>query len=177
MNAILKARKPCKQTCWLTRRTLLEVAETLALLVVPHKPEESTLVQALEYEHWQMPPAGKLPETTIENFRKWIRDGAYDPRPESSPPTRTGDVDRLQLGKAHWAYQPIQRPAIPSFDSDWPLTPIDAFIYQRSNETKLGLNADTDKASLLRRLYLNLIGLPPTAEVVLSFINDDSPIV
>lgn len=143
--------------------------------VVPQKPEESTLIQALEYEHWQMPPAGKLPEATIENFRKWIRDGAFDPRPESTAPNRNAEVDRLQLGKSHWAYQPLRRPAIPSFDSDWPLTPIDAFIYQRSKETNLSVSEDTDKASLLRRLYLNLTGLPPTAEEVLTFINDDSP--
>lgn len=143
--------------------------------VVPANPDESTLIQALEYEHWQMPPKGKLPEATIANFRKWVQDGAIDPRPESAPSTPAEWIDRAELSKTHWAYQPIHRPAIPDTASSWPQSPIDSFVFEKAQAAQLPLNDDADKASLLRRIYFNLIGLPPSATEVLDFVNNDNP--
>ena len=143
--------------------------------VVAAKPEESTLLQALEYEHWQMPPKGKLPAATIENFRKWIADGAVDPRTDPTEPSEPIAVNRSVLAKSHWAYQPIARPSVPATRSDWSRSPLDSFIEQGAAEMQLTLSADVDRASLLRRLYLNLIGLPPSPETVLDFLHDGNP--
>lgn len=143
--------------------------------VVPQKANESTLIQALEYDHWQMPPKGKLPTQTIANFRKWIDDGAFDPRPDSpSVPTPT-NIDHTSAAKTHWAFQPIERPIAPDLHSDWPWSPIDAFVLDKANQQQLQLNADSDRSALLRRIYLNLIGLPPSADEVLAFLNDQNP--
>lgn len=143
--------------------------------VVPHNPDESTLIQALQYEHWQMPPTGKLPAATIENFRKWVQDGAYDPRPESSDTPPIASTDRVQLRKTHWAYQPLQRPTVPDITSDWSMNAVDAFVQMGAQQASLSLNQDADKAALIRRIYLNLIGLPPSATEVLDFIHNAEP--
>lgn len=143
--------------------------------VVPHQPDESTLLQALEYEHWQMPPTGKLPDPIIANFRKWIADGAIDPRPEVATALPTSNSDRKELSKSHWAYQPIQRPEVPNVSSDWPTTVVDSFIQTQAATHHQVPGPDADKATLLRRLHLNLIGLPPTAAEVLDFVSDDNP--
>ena len=143
--------------------------------VIPAQPEESTLLQALEYEHWQMPPKGKLPDATIEHFRKWIADGAVDPRSDPIEPSEPITVNRAELAQSHWAYQPIARPSVPATPSDWSRSPLDSFIEQRATEMQLTLSADVDRASLLRRLYLNLIGLPPSPAEVLDFLQDQNP--
>ncbi len=143
--------------------------------VVPNNVDESLIVQALEYETWQMPPSGKLPAETIANFRRWIAEGAVDPRPESSAPSPQPGADRLAAGKTHWSFQPIQRATIPTTGSNWPRNSIDCFIENAANQHHLPIAMDADRATLLRRLYLTLIGLPPTAEEVLSFLTDQEP--
>ena len=143
--------------------------------VVPRNASESTLIQALEYDHWQMPPKGKLPAQTIANFRKWIDDGAYDPRPDSPSLPAPASIAHTSAAKTHWAFQPIERPITPDLHSDWPWSPIDVFVLDKSNRQQLQLNADADRTALLRRLYLNLIGLPPSPDEVLAFLSDQNP--
>ncbi|MBL8873871.1 MAG: hypothetical protein JNK90_29115, partial [Planctomycetaceae bacterium] len=84
--------------------------------IVPNDPAAGSLMLALSYDHdVQMPPAGKLPEEIIKNFERWIREGAVDPRLDSSPmPDNKPKLDPNQA-KEFWAFQaPKESPAPPS---------------------------------------------------------------
>ncbi len=76
----------------------------------------------------------------------------------------------------HWAYQPIREPDLPAVaDSDWPTSPIDRFILARLEAAGLSPSPPADRRTLIRRAYIDLIGLPPTYEQVESFVRDESP--
>src|SRR5260370_30560824 len=76
----------------------------------------------------------------------------------------------------HWAFQPVKRPTVPNVsDPSWVQTPIDAFVLARLEKIGLKPAPATDRWTLLRRTYLDLIGLPPTPEEQNRFLNDPSP--
>jgi hypothetical protein len=81
--------------------------------VVAKSLEESKLYQALLYhdDGWQMPPKGKLPQTTIDDFRRWILMGAADPRVTDIEPNVASAID-IEAGQQFWAYQPLS-PTLP----------------------------------------------------------------
>jgi len=102
----------------------------------------------------RMPPEGEpLSDSQIEMLRQWIDQGAITPaddQPEADP-------------RSHWAFQPIRRPEIPSAaDGSWGKNPIDAFI--GSHHQRLGLKPQVAAATplLVRRLYMDLVGVPPS---------------
>jgi hypothetical protein len=75
----------------------------------------------------------------------------------------------------HWAYQPITPTNPPTTSSSWPRTDIDKFIYAKQATEKLTPAPNADKTTLIRRIYFDLIGLPPTPAQIDSFLNDTSP--
>lgn len=76
----------------------------------------------------------------------------------------------------HWAFQPVQKPALPRVQKeDWIRTPIDAFILQTLEERKWAPAPEASRTVLIRRLYFDLTGLPPTPEAIQQFLRDDSP--
>ncbi len=76
----------------------------------------------------------------------------------------------------HWAFQPVQKPAVPHVsDQTWARNPIDAFILARLEKVGLKPAPLAERRTLLRRVYLDLIGLPPTPEELHHFLNDSSP--
>src|SRR6185503_18529627 len=78
--------------------------------------------------------------------------------------------------RRYWAFQKVVKPAVPTVQNRaWVRTPIDAFILAKLEEKKLIPNSPADKITLIRRVTLNLIGLPPTPEEVQAFLNDTSP--
>ena len=101
------------------------------------------------------------------------------PPPEAGPALTKAEI--LQLTKwidagaeyaSHWAYEPIARPAVPAVTNDISKNPVDVFIAQKLKEKGLEISPEADRATLLRRASLDLIGLPPTPEELRSFIND-----
>jgi hypothetical protein len=81
-----------------------------------------------------------------------------------------------EKGKDHWAFQPIRQPALPTVrDRAWVRSPIDAFVLARLEAAGLRPAPPADKRTLLRRVYLDLLGLPPTADEQHAFLADDSP--
>ena len=84
-------------------------------------------------------------------------------------------ADNPLLKTNHWAYQPIQPTSPPISASSWPRTDIDHFIAAKHASQNLAPAADADKTTLVRRLYFELIGLPPTPAQIDSFLNDTSP--
>ncbi len=147
--------------------------------IVPGDPDASLLIQAVRYmdPDRQMPPKAALSSHEIAILEQWVRIGAPDPR--------DGDVAiRTELyrpsdpvaGRQHWAFQPLTDPAAPEIQTtDWPRSPIDRFVLAKLEAGNLPPAPDADRASLLRRVCFQLIGLPPTPAQIDAFLNDQSP--
>ena len=139
--------------------------------ISPQAADSSLLLQALRYDGLQMPPTGRLPESVIQDFQTWLSMGAPDPRTESSPAPATHPDP--ESGRSHWAFQlPRESPAPVT------TTPVnsklDAFILAKLQEQQLPAAKPADPHTLVRRLALDLTGLPPTAQQVESFVSDPS---
>ena len=148
--------------------------------LVPGKPGESRIVQALRYTdtHLQMPPTGKLPDAVIADFEQWIATGAPDPREETAATAAPAPLKGMDVetGRKWWAFQPVQpQPAPAVQDKAWPRTKIDSFLLARLEEAKLKPSARADARTLARRAYIDLIGVKPTYEEVEAFASDASP--
>jgi hypothetical protein len=146
-------------------------------LVVPRAPAESRLIEVVDYGGpVKMPPKGKLPETSIADLRRWIELGA--PWPESPPPAklRSGNDATPEARRSHWAIRPVGRPEMPSIrDKSWPSTPIDVFILAQLEHHGLTPSPPADRRTLIRRVTVDLLGLPPTPEEVDAFIGAPEP--
>jgi len=143
--------------------------------IIPGKPAESLLFQSLGHDgDLKMPPKGKLPEAAIRDLETWISKGAFDPRTGTTKiASKTMSVEE---GKRFWAYRPLSRPTPPQVTrKDWPANDLDRFILARLEEANLKPLGQADRATQLRRLYLDLIGLPPTPSEILAFETDSSP--
>ncbi len=137
-------------------------------------PKESSLIKALQYEDFEMPPKGKLADSIIADFETWIAMGAPDPRVADELPTARA-ID-LEEGRQFWAFQPIANPDAPAVnDRAWPLDSIDHFILAKQDAAGIKPVADADRYTWLRRVSLDLTGLPPTSAEIDAFIRDNSP--
>ncbi|MCX7399711.1 MAG: DUF1553 domain-containing protein [Planctomycetales bacterium] len=155
------------------REGLLRGGDTGAA-IVPGDAEKSSLLAALRYEDVEMPPKGKLPNAVIKDFEAWIAMGAPDPRrADELPVARTIDLDE---GRKHWAFQPVADPQPPEIkDESWPIDTMDRFVLARQESVGLRPVADADRYTWLRRVSLDLTGLPPTPDEIEAFIRDNSP--
>jgi hypothetical protein len=137
-------------------------------------PDNSLLFKAVSYEdpELQMPPSGRLAPTLIENLRRWIEIGAPDPRGGMVQQTAS-PLDRDPA--THWAFVPPVAPRIPLPLEPNSHDPVDAIAHQAGRELGIFANPIADKATLIRRLYFDLTGLPPTADEVDRFVASDRP--
>ncbi len=141
--------------------------------IVPDQPEESRLLAALRYESLEMPPTGKLPDDVIENFAQWISLGAPDPRTEAATAESAADTTIDSL--AHWAFQKPQRAAPPNVQHESSArTDLDRFVLSQLEAAGLTPSPQASPRALLRRVYYDLVGLPPTAEELAEFAADPS---
>ncbi len=141
--------------------------------VVPGDLDESLIINALEYEDYRMPPGGRLPANVVADFRKWVEAGAYDPRErEIQKIQSTISADDIEQGRKFWAFVPPVVPTVPAAkESDWATAPIDRFVMAQHQEQGVQPVADADANSLLRRLSLDLTGLPAKQSVRESFLS------
>ncbi|MBI1901491.1 MAG: PSD1 domain-containing protein [Planctomycetia bacterium] len=142
--------------------------------IVPGEPEKSLLIAAIRRTHdeVQMPPDDKLREESVADFARWIKAGA--PWPKYT--TNSADSgDPAFRAAAHWAFRPAKKVAPTSDPSGWSDHPIDRFVSAKWRKKGLRPVAAADRQSLLRRVYFDLIGLPPTPEEAAQFLNDSSP--
>ncbi|HAD59656.1 MAG TPA: hypothetical protein DCG12_10460 [Planctomycetaceae bacterium] len=140
--------------------------------IVPGKPDESLLLDAMRHDTLEMPPNEKLNDAVIADFEKWIRMGAPDPRTNSQADLR---AISLSAGRNHWSFQPLQQSKPPvAADSRWNRNPIDRFVAQRLAQEGLTPSDSANRATLVRRIYFDLIGLPPPPEQVQAFMDDTS---
>ncbi len=141
--------------------------------VVPGNVEESLLIDALRYDGFEMPPKGKLPESVIEDFTRWIEMGAPDPRVDTEVVESTIDFDEAAK---FWSFQPISASDPPSVENkSWATNPIDYFTLAKMEQLGLTPVDQASKHALIRRATFDLIGLPPTPEEIANFLEDDSP--
>jgi hypothetical protein len=144
--------------------------------LVAGKPAESLLLTAVRYTNpdLKMPPKGKLPESAIADLEKWIATGAKDPRVDVKVASERRGLD-LEAGRRFWAYQPVRKMPVPGVkDQAWPHCDIDRFILSSLEAAGLKPVIDVDRTTLIRRVYFDLVGLPPTPEQVDAFFNDKS---
>jgi hypothetical protein len=142
------------------------------------RPETSRLLQAINYKDGlEMPPIGKLPQEKIDVLTRWVKAGAPwlgDDQATATSKTKPGEI--TAEARNYWAYRPLRRPDIPRVpNTKWVRTPVDAFILAKLSAAKLSPAPPADKVALVRRVYYDLIGLPPTPEEVDTFVNDSSP--
>ncbi|NNE90924.1 MAG: DUF1553 domain-containing protein [Verrucomicrobiales bacterium] len=143
--------------------------------IIPGDPENSLLIQAIRHEHEDLKMPGKsekLPASSIALFEKWVRDGASDPRvtdiAQSGMQERIGNAQR-----DHWSFQPFTEPEPPAVEGA--THPIDRFVRHRLKAEGLSASPMADPRTLVRRVYFDLIGLPPTFETVRKFENNPTP--
>lgn len=141
--------------------------------VVPGEIESSLLMEAIRFESFEMPPDEQLPPAVIADFAEWIEMGAPDPRDGPSLIKREINFDEA---KQHWAYQPIRVVDPPAVkNADWARSPIDQFILAKLEAEGLEPVAAAKRIKLVRRLYYDLIGLPPTPDQLAVALADESP--
>ncbi|MFN0125894.1 MAG: PSD1 and planctomycete cytochrome C domain-containing protein [Verrucomicrobiales bacterium] len=139
----------------------LAAGDSGAVAVVPGRPDESEVIRRLlaeDPDDLMPPPAVKHPMSAakIEVLRRWVAAGARYEK--------------------HWAYMPPQQAPLPSVQNKaWPRTAIDYFVLARLEAESLSPAPEADRATLVRRLSLDLTGLPPTLEEADAFINDAAP--
>ncbi len=140
--------------------------------LIPGDADASLLMEAIRYDSFQMPPDAPLPDSVIEDFEKWVTTGAADPRDDTVPPSSPVSAE-----SDFWAFEPPRTTRLPKVAStDWPVTPIDHFILARMESSGHHPVGDADRPSLLRRVYFDLIGLPPTTKQLDEFVNDPAPL-
>ena len=141
-------------------------------VVAAGAPDDSLLLEYVSGPEPEMPKKGKpLTKAEVETLRQWIKAGA-------TWPTGT-EIREAQLSQTDWwSFQPLTQPAVPQLpevDSNLVRTPIDAFLLARLQEQGLSFSPIAKRRTLIRRLYYDLIGLPPTPTEISKFINDPNP--
>jgi mono/diheme cytochrome c family protein len=140
----------------------------LAKVVVPGNAAESALYRRVAGigDLARMPMGGRLADGQIATLKAWIEQGA-------EWPDSVGE--KVSASKVHWAFVPPQRPALPPVkNAGWVKTPIDRFVLARLEKEGLTPSPEADRITLLRRLSLDLTGLPPSVEDVDAFVRDKS---
>lgn len=157
-----------------TREGVLKGGES-GVAVVDRKPAESLLIQSIKHagDAPNMPPDQKLPDSVIADFVEWIRIGLPDPRTGSVVVVKRGmSVDE---GRKWWSMIPPRRTEPPTVTNrDWPRTNVDRFVLSKLEAQHLDPVTDADRVTLIRRVYFDLIGLPPSPENVEAYLLDSS---
>ncbi len=147
--------------------------------VIPGHPEKSPLIEAVKYQNddFKMPPknnGGKMPDSEIAILEKWIKMGAPWPEDEANKVVVTeGGFTEEQ--RKYWFFQPVAKVSPPKVKSKWVKNDVDRFVAAKQAEMKLDPAEEADRNELVRRVYFDLHGLPPTREQVDAFVNDKSP--
>ncbi|WP_461785596.1 PSD1 and planctomycete cytochrome C domain-containing protein [Prosthecobacter sp.] len=143
--------------------------------IKPGQLEESLVIKAVRYvdSEFEMPPKAKLPASEIAILEEWVKLGAHDPRTAGAGKQKKG-ID-LAEGRKFWAFQPVSNPKPPPVkDAAWPLDSLDHFILKPLEAKGIKPVGDADRYTWLRRVSLDLTGLPPTAKEIESFSKDTS---
>ena len=134
--------------------------------IIPGNPGESEFLRRItstDESEWMPPEGERLSSSEIALLTDWIAEGA------------SGLPDSIAEQPTHWAFQPISRPTPPPVDSTWPHNAVDSFILDRLRQETIEPSATASRETLVRRLYLDLLGLLPPRERVTTFIRAGDP--
>jgi hypothetical protein len=140
--------------------------------VVPGKPGESLILEAIAGtgDTPRMPPDERLSSNVVADFRRWIEQGALDPRDQPTTVARRQET--------WWSLRPLVRPEVPDPGDAFRSrirNPIDAFVLAKLRDQRLEPSPEADRRTLIRRLSFDLTGLPPDPAEVEAFEREESP--
>jgi hypothetical protein len=144
--------------------------------MVPGDPAKSRVIQAVHYDgELKMPPTGQLPAEAVEHLAAWVKMGA--PWPEVRGQKTEDRGQQTDAAQTHWAFRPVHRPSVPeSRNAKSEIrNAVDAFVFAKLQAAGLPMSPAADRATLLRRVALDLTGLPPTPAEVEAFVHDAAP--
>ncbi len=138
----------------------------------PGDPAESYLLERIL--NFEMPPEEEAPLPPQERSRleAWVRAGA--PWPEGRTLSLYEKTTGKRAGRDWWSFRKVDRPAVPAVRSGRVANPVDAFIHARLEERGMEMAPTLERRKLARRVYFDLLGLPPTPEEVRTFLDDTS---
>ena len=125
----------------------------------------------------KMPPDKPLPPRAVALLERWVKLGAPFPADKASDESGFPDDPSDPIaGRSHWAFRPLSQPELPGISNEnWPRSAIDRFVLVRLEQKKLSPAADADRRTLARRVFVQLIGLPPTPKQMEAFLQDSRP--
>ena len=141
--------------------------------LMPGNPEKSRLVDAITYKNvdLKMPPKTRLPDAVIADLTAWVKMGAPWPDEKLVKKNTYSDFNVEKRKQEHWSWQPIRVPPVPQvIDAAWPKGDIDRFLLAKLEAKGIKPARDADPRTLIRRLYIDLIGLPPGRADVDDFV-------
>lgn len=153
----------------LDTRQLIELGGESGAAVVPGDPDASSLLSAMKYADFEMPPGGQLPQRVIDDFQKWIEMGAPDPRDTKTQEFRSGITadDIADAKQEFWAYRAPDAGQLPDVqDADWPVTDVDRYVLAALESSDMSPSADAQSYQVLRRICVDLVGLPPSPDQI-----------
>jgi hypothetical protein len=159
-----------------SREAMLKGGDTGPALA-PGDLDKSLIIEAVRWQNkdLQMPPKNALDPSQVRDIETWVRDGAEWPDDPNGRALAKKPFDLQERKKQHWCWQaPIDAPPPAVKDIAWPRSAIDRFILAKLEEKGLKPAPDTTPATLLRRLYFDLTGLPPTPQDVEAFLHECS---
>ena len=177
VSKCIKCHGPTKQKAKLrldSREAMLKGGES-GPAIVPGKPADSLLLEALQYEGLEMPPNGQLNQKVVNAFRSWI--AAEAPWPKQTASLRDTGHGITASDRQWWAFRPLQRPTPPNpppASSTWARNPIDQFVLKKMQQHEVIPAPVAAPATLLRRLYYDLVGVPPSPAQVKAYLANPS---
>lgn len=156
------------------RESLLKGGDTGAA-IVPGNAKSSLLLKAVHHDGLEMPPGKKLNAEQIRALEKWVNLGAPWPSNDKKTVVKSNNkgFQITNEDRKFWSFQPVQRSDIPAKGNF--SHPVDAFLSVKLQEKGLGFSPPASRRELIRRVYFDLIGLPPSPEEVAAFVADQSP--
>lgn len=138
------------------------------------QPDESLIIQSLRYDGLEMPPDAPLSQAVINDFVKWVSLGAADPRKRTAP--RAADTLEHAFSEdpeSLWSFMPRRLTSPPAVkNQQWARDSIDRFVLARLEQAGLVPTHDASARTLVRRMYFDLLGLPPTHDQSDAFVRD-----
>jgi hypothetical protein len=144
--------------------------------LTPGDPDKSLLIQAVRQTgDLKMPKGGKLKPAEVQALTEWVKMGAQWPEAKAAAvPSSPGKVITPEQ-RAFWSFQPLKEPAVPAVkEKSWAKTNIDHFVLAKLEAKGMKPVSPADRRALIRRVTLDLTGLPPTPEEVDAFVADRS---
>jgi hypothetical protein len=158
---------------WLDRKAGWAEGGDAGPTILPGDTDGSLLIHAIRYtdEDLQMPPKSRLKAEEVAILEKWVAMGAPDPRSEAlAGAVRNKEIDYGEE-RTKWAYRPLQKPKVPGGDA---IGNVDRFLSARFREQGIQPAGEAIPERLIRRVYFDLTGLPPTSDEVAAFLENPS---